>query len=188
MPLTGKDLSKELVSALRSGGYVIVMRHASSPPDPPAAAQANADNLQRERQLDESGRASARAMGDALRRLKIPVGRVLSSPTYRALETLRMAQLGPVQTYPELGDAGHSMQGDSSGLRGAWLRTHVETPPPQDTNTVIVTHFPNLTEAFPAETKELADGEALIFKPDGHGGATLVARVKIGEWTQLPSP
>jgi hypothetical protein len=31
----------------------------------------------------------------------------------------------------------------------------------------------------------LADGEALIFGPDGKGGATLVARVKIEEWPGL---
>jgi len=31
-------------------------------------------------------------MGDTFRRLRIPVGQVLSSPTYRALETARLAQ------------------------------------------------------------------------------------------------
>jgi len=32
---------------------------------------------------------------------------------------------------------------------------------------------------------DLADGEALIFAPDGKGGATMVARVKIEEWPQM---
>jgi hypothetical protein len=31
----------------------------------------------------------------------------------------------------------------------------------------------------------LADGEALILHPDGRGGATIVARVKIDEWAGL---
>src|ERR1700693_5989458 len=82
--LSGQDL----LTALRAGGYVILMRHASSPPTPPDAAKANADNLQHERQLDDAGRSSARAMGEALRHLHIPLGAVLSSPTYRALETV----------------------------------------------------------------------------------------------------
>src|SRR5687767_4087700 len=76
--------ANSVATSFREGGYVIVMRHASSPRTLPAAAQANADNKQLERQLDEAGRASARDMGEALRRLKIPVGEVLSSPTYRA--------------------------------------------------------------------------------------------------------
>src|SRR5689334_10597967 len=61
--LTGR----ELVAALRSGGYVIVMRHARSPSAPPDANSANPDNPTHERQLDEAGRASAREMGEALR-------------------------------------------------------------------------------------------------------------------------
>ena len=29
------------------------------------------------------------------------------------------------------------------------------------------------------------DGEALVFGPDGKGGATVVARIKIGEWSAM---
>src|SRR5207245_2476818 len=82
-----------LVSALQQGGYVIVMRHASSPGQAPSAQTATADNVKRERQLDEAGRAGSVGMGRAIRELKIPVGEVLTSPTYRALETVRLAQL-----------------------------------------------------------------------------------------------
>jgi hypothetical protein len=52
-------------------------------------------------------------------------------------------------------------------------------------NTVIVTHYPNVMEAFPAAAVGLADGEAIVFRPDGHGGASVVARVKIDEWKGL---
>ncbi len=183
VPLAGPGL----VAALGSGGYVILMRHASSPPTPPEPAQANPDNTQHERQLDESGRASARAMGEALRQLHIPVGEVLSSPTYRALETVRLARLGMPKKFPELGDAGHSMTSDKTGKRGAWLRERVAVQPPRGTNTIIVTHFPNVSEAFPDDAKGLEDGEALIFRPDSHGGASLIARVKITEWARLAS-
>lgn len=182
-PVPGRDL----VSALRSGGYVILMRHASSPVARPDRAAAHADNVQRERQLDEGGRASAQAMGAALRRLKIPVGQILSSPAYRALETLRAAQLGPAQTVPELSDGGESMRRDDTGQRGPWLHAHVAALAPSGTNTVIVTHFPNIREAFPEESTALDDGEALILKPDGHGGVALLARVKINDWAQFPT-
>jgi phosphohistidine phosphatase SixA len=176
--LTGRNL----VVALRSGGYVILMRHASSPRSPPEPAEVDPGNVQHERQLDSSGRASARQMGDAVRRLRIPIGQVLSSPTYRALETVRLAGLGDAKTYPELGDAGQSMRADTTGTRGAWLRQHVAVRPSPGTNTIIITHAPNIAEAFPNDGQGLEDGEALIFQPDGHGTAALIGSVKIDEW------
>jgi phosphohistidine phosphatase SixA len=185
-PVFGKELQgKSLATALRSGGCVIVMRHASSPRTPPAAGQANADNVHLERQLDEAGRASARDMGDALRGLRILVGEVLSSPTYRALETVRLARLGEAVTHAELGDSGQSMAPDSDGKRGTWLRARTAQSPPPGSNTLIVTHYPNMAEAFPNVIQGLADGEALVFRPDGHGSASLVARVKIEEWKSM---
>ena len=164
-----------LVKALRQGGYVIVMRHASSPREVPDKAAANPDNVKPERQLDQEGRASATAMGKALRDLKIPVGAVLSSPTYRALETIRYAQFGNPQTFPELGDNGQSMQGGTEA-QATWLKQKV-TEFPRGTNTLIVTHMPNMSRAFPQSTERLEDGEALVFGPTG-----VLARIKIQEW------
>jgi phosphohistidine phosphatase SixA len=167
-----------LVKALRQGGYVIVMRHASSPRDVPDKATANPDNTKPERQLDPEGRASATAMGKALRDLKIPIGAVLTSPTYRALETIRYAQFGKPEAFPELGDNGQSMTGGTEA-QATWLRKKV-TELPKGTNTLIVTHMPNMSRAFPESTANLADGEALVFGPTG-----VVARVKIETWQEM---
>ena len=68
------------------------------------------------------------AMGKALRSLKSPIGEVLSSPTYRALETVKYAQLGNARTYAELGDNGRSMQGGTEA-QAAWLRERVKQCP-----------------------------------------------------------
>jgi phosphohistidine phosphatase SixA len=174
-----------LVSALQHGGYVILKRHASSPRDPPPAAQANPDNVRHERQLDAAGVSAVRAFGAAIRRLRIPVAAVFCSPTYRALETVRLAQLAQPQTREQLGDAGHSMQADTTGARGKWLRMQVAVLPAPGTDTLLVTHLPNITEAFPTDVGGLQDGAALVFRPDGHGGARLVARVGIQEWPRL---
>jgi broad specificity phosphatase PhoE len=122
-------------------------------------------------------------MGKALRELKIPIGIVYSSPTYRALETVRLAQFGKATAVPELGDGGRSMQ-ISTEAQAEWLRKKV-TEFPAGTNTILVTHFPNVNRAFPQWSGGLADGEALILGPDGKGGASLVARVKIEEWPRL---
>jgi phosphohistidine phosphatase SixA len=170
--------AQSLVKDLQKGGYVIVMRHASSPREAPNKQTANADNIKMERQLDQEGRATATAMGKALRELKIPVGSVLTSPTYRALETVRYAQLGTPQTFAELGDNGQSMQGGTDA-QAAWLQKKVKDLP-AGTNTIVITHFPNMTRAFPQQAAGLADGEALIF-----GAAGYVARVKIEEWPKM---
>jgi phosphohistidine phosphatase SixA len=179
----GQSLPREaLAKALHEGGFVVLMRHANSPHQAPAEAEANSDNPKHERQLDEAGRRSAVAMGDAIRLIRIPIGQLWSSPTYRALETIKLAKLGTPEIHEELGDSGQSMQTDASGGRGAWLRSQTAKVPAQGTNTLIVTHYPNIMEAFKAEAAGLEEGEALIFRPDGRGSATVVARVKIDQW------
>jgi hypothetical protein len=74
------------------------------------------------------------------------------------------------------------MQGGTEA-QAVWLRKAV-TQFKAGTNTILVTHFPNIRGAFPQLT-DVADGEALVYGPDGKGGATLVARVKIEEWPRL---
>lgn len=169
-----------LVKVLPQGGYVVVMRHASSPMAPPPADQADPGNPRGERQLDEAGKREAAAIGAAIGALHIRIGAVWSSPTYRALETVRLAGLPRPMTAPELGDRGVSMQA-ASGDQASWLRAKADEVPKAGTDTFIVTHFPNITAAFGDEAKGLADGEALVFRP-GPDGPMLVGRIKIDDW------
>ena len=169
-----------LVNALRAGGHVIVMRHASSPSEIPA--KPNPDNVPPERQLDEQGRTAATAMGAALQRLKIPIGEVLTSPTYRARETARLAGLPNPRAAIELGEGTGTMQAVSKEQTD-WLQKKAKDFS-RGTNTVLVTHVPNVTAAFP-DVPAVAQGEALVFVSDGKGGARLVGRIKIEEWPRL---
>jgi len=171
-----------LVKALQGGGTVIVMRHASSPGDIPATP--NPDNVPPERQLDEKGRTTAAAMGDALRRLKIPIGEVLTSPTYRARETARLARLPNPRPIAQLGEGPQSMQGAVDRAQTEWLQKKVKEFP-RGTNTLLVTHVPNVTAAFPGELPAVLQGEALVFGSDGAGGSRVVGRIKIEEWGDL---
>jgi phosphohistidine phosphatase SixA len=174
---------EDLIGLLRQGGYVLVMRHASSPREAPTKPQANPDNPKLERQLDESGRRGASAMGDALRRLQIPIGAVLTSPTYRAMETVTLARLDRPQAVSDLGDGGQSMQGVSEA-QAAWLRSRVNEAPGSG-NTLLVTHQPNLSRAFPEWGPSVADGETVVLRPDGRGGVAVMGRIPIGEWPSL---
>src|SRR5262249_60341512 len=120
---------------------------------------------------------TAIGMGKALRDLRIPIGNVLSSPTYRALETVRLAQFGAPQIFAELGDNGQSMQGGTAA-QAAWLQKQVAHFP-TGTNTIVVTHLPNITGAFPQLASGLAEGEGLLFGPDATGNTMLVTRINV---------
>jgi phosphohistidine phosphatase SixA len=172
----------DLLAALRHGGNVIVMRHASSPREVPDEKSANPENVKRERQLDEAGRTTSVEMGKAIRDLKIPIGEVLTSPTYRAMETVRLAQLPKAKAVDALGDGGQSMQAVADA-QAAWLRERV-THLPVGSNTIIVTHMPNIARAFP-DWGMVADGEGVIVGADAKRGTRLVGRIKIEEWPRL---
>jgi len=180
-PLTGADL----VRGLQKGAYVVVIRHASSPDAPPPANVADPQNVTHERQLDATGRKTVQAMGEAIRSLHIPVGKVLSSPTYRAKQTAQLAGLGKLTIQPELGDAGHSMERDAVANQAGWLRRQAGELPAAGANTFIVTQEPNIATAFGQEAADLKAGGALVFQPNGKGGETLVGRVPIEEWPAL---
>jgi len=75
------------------------------------------------------------------------------------------------------------MQGVGAA-QGDWLRAQVAQFR-RGTNTFIVTHLPNISAAFPEDAQGIADGEALVFGPDGKGGATLLARIRIEDWPTL---
>src|SRR6185295_11432487 len=113
--------------------------------------------------------------------LQIPVGMVLTSPTYRALETVRYAGLSNALPFEQLGDGGQNMQAVKDAA-AAFLRTRVAQMPVRGTNTLIVTHLPNITQAFPDWKPQVADGEAVILRPTGPNGVQVVGRMKIDEW------
>jgi hypothetical protein len=127
-------------------------------------------------------------MGLAIKTLHLPLGQVLSSPTYRALETVRIAGLGSPQPLSQLGDGGHSMMRNAVSAQANWLRARVAEPPRPGSNTLIVTHMPNIQSAFAQDAAGLSDGETLIFRPTGRGGAKLVAKIRIEDWPRLAKP
>jgi phosphohistidine phosphatase SixA len=85
-------------AALVSGGHVALVRHGSAPPgfgDPPGF---KIDDCATQRNMDEHGRAQARAVGEAFRQHRVPVDKILSSPLCRCLETAQLMALGPVES------------------------------------------------------------------------------------------
>ena len=185
-PLSAVPLSgAQLIERLRAGGCVLVMRHARSPDAVPDAGAANPDNPHRERQLDAAGEADARAWGEAVRALHVPIGPVYSSPTYRARETVRLAGLGKPRIIEQLAESKRGMSGSAEHSQIEWLREAVRQRPPAHRNALIVTHTPNIVGAFGSGASGLRAGESLVFEPRGPRGARLLGRITVEEWQKL---
>src|SRR6267154_1664696 len=72
------------IAALRDGGYVIVVRHGATYADQADTNPLDPKDTAHQRQLNDAGRAAAKATGDALRAMKVPVGQVTTSQFQRA--------------------------------------------------------------------------------------------------------
>jgi hypothetical protein len=64
-------------------------------------------------------------------------------------------------------------------------RNHVATVPPPGTNVIVVTHKPNILDAFGKDWFDVRKGEASVFKPDGNGGYKPIVRIQAGAWSEL---
>lgn len=166
-----------LARRLRAGGYVLVMRHAHSPLEPPSAAEPG--NSQHERQLDAAGKASARALGAALHALGIPIGPVYSSPTFRARETIKLAGLPSPTLVSQLAEGAHGMGSSAEESHAAWLREAVDRFPPIGSNTLVVTHTPNIVGAFGPRVANIQGNEMLVFVPESGRRARLLGRITV---------
>ena len=90
------------VAALRDGGYVIVLRHGATYTDQADTNPLDPKDTAHQRQLNDAGRAAAKSMGDALRTLKIPVGKVQTSQFQRAVETGTLLGFGEASPTADL--------------------------------------------------------------------------------------
>ena len=173
---------KALASSMRNGGYVVVFRHAPTNRDQSDTDPLNYSDTTHQRLLSAKGREIAKQVGDAFRTLGIPIGTVYTSAYSRAVETGKLIGGGDVSRTPDVTEGGLVATPIENDRRAAALKSLAATVPAVGTNTVIVTHKPNLVDAFGADWVSSKDGEASVFKPDGSGGAVLVARVQTAAW------
>jgi broad specificity phosphatase PhoE len=172
----------EIVSKLRGGGYVIVLRHGATHNDQADTDPLNFDNIAKQRQLNDKGRADARALGDVFRRASVPLGRVYSSRFQRAVETARLVAGREPEATADISEGGLVVSPNENNRRTQALRALIAAAPDAGTNTLVVTHRPNILDALGRDWFDIREGEASIFKPDGAGGYTPVGRVQIGQW------
>ncbi len=96
----------DLVPLLRAGGYVIVFRHGATHPDQADTDPLHDENVDKQRQLNDKGRADAKQVGETLKAAGIPIGKSYSSRFNRAVETARLIGGKPPQTTLDLTEGG----------------------------------------------------------------------------------
>lgn len=183
----------ELLQALRQGGHVVYIRHTQTNWE--EKDERDRPNWWRHcgeghRDLNDAGRQDARFIGDAIRTLEVPVGKVLASEYCRATETAKLI-FGEdnVATEFDVTGVGAFMTVDPENggprLIEATRRRLAEVPEPGE-NIFLVSHIHK--EPGPVAEKvfsEIVEGEAAVFQPDGKGAYTLVGRLKIEDWAAL---
>ncbi len=180
-----------LVETLRTGGHVIYMRHGNADVgrDVPGPGEWWKKCGEGHRMLSERGRAQAVQIGEAIRRLGVPISEVRSSEYCRAVETARLLGFGEPKTDARLNgwpawkavDHEHGIERLAEGTK-ALLATR-----PVHGNVMLVSHKQDFPHPAAPVLGELEDGECAVFTPDGKGGFVLRGRVKPGDWQAISS-
>jgi len=181
--LEGRD-PKQLVQALRSGGYVILFRHGATFSDQADTDPFNFNDVTKQRNLNQKGKDLAKAFGEAIRQAGIPVGEVFTSNFNRAFETAVLAGFKDVEKTADLTEGGLIVSPDENYRRAVALRAMLTRAPEQGKNTFLITHKPNIVDALGKDWFDVREGEASIFKPEG-GKYQLVTRVEMEDWPKL---
>jgi broad specificity phosphatase PhoE len=147
------------------------------------------EDMKAQRQLSDKGRDSACQIGTALKRLGIPIGEVYTSRLNRAVETGKLLadkDVKPIDALTDSSAASASGMANPTGANakaGQALRELVNAAPKPGTDTLLVTHKTNITDAFGKDLSDVQEGEALVYKSNGSDPSTLVARIKPADWT-----
>jgi hypothetical protein len=156
------------IRPLRSGGVILLMRHARTTPgvgDPPGF---RLDDCSTQRNLSDAGRQQARRWGDWLRENDVEVARLLTSAWCRCQETAALLGFGDPETFHPLNSFFDDRSGANASREGihrfveGWRGPGVA---------VLVTHQVNITGAYGVVP---AMGEALVIAPGERGGRVLV--------------
>jgi len=171
---TSSSADEKLWSLLRSGGQVVMMRHAKTTPgtgDPPNFKLGDCST---QRNLSDEGRAQAKAIGEAFARRGVHVGDVFSSQYCRCLDTARLVA-SRVDEHAELNSIPASASDRDARL--AALRKMAGAKPNRD-NTLLVTHQDNIT-ALTGLVPPM--GDMVIVTPDGSGGFQVAGQLHVAD-------
>lgn len=177
-----KAATQGLMVELRSGGFVLYMRHGetdSSRPD--RVPHVDLNDCSTQRQLTKEGRETAAFVGRAVRRAGIPVREVVSSPFCRAKESARAAFGERFQVVNQLAYTAN-MTSEEKKPNLESTRRYLSETVAGGGNRVIVAHAPNLADIMGYFPKP---GTVVVFRPLGPRGFEYVASIHPDSWNRL---
>src|ERR1700742_1352546 len=181
---TARADDRDIAQALRAGGLVLVVRHGATFPDQADTDPLNFDNIAAQRNLNDKGKALAKSFGDSLRQAGVPVGKVYTSKFNRAYETAVLAGFKSIEKTTDLTEGGLIVSPNENNRRAEAFRKMLAVVPTDHSNTIIITHQPNIVAALGKDWFDVKEGETSIFRPTD-GGYKLVARIQMDEWPRI---
>ena len=121
--------AKAVAGAIKKGGYVIVMRHGETNRDQADTDPLNPDDVAKQRLLSERGREQAKQVGEAFKRLGIPLGTVYTSTFNRAVETGKLIGGGAVTPTFDVTEGGLVVTPIENDRRTEALKKMIATAP-----------------------------------------------------------
>lgn len=157
----------EILGELRTGGYVIYMRHALTNRDQEDTDRASCDT---QRNLDNRGREQASVIGLSFQRIDMQFDHVYSTDYCRTKETASLVAQPP----EVLPDEAFFAEGAVTELLG--------TVPEAGYNTLIIGHGEPLLDAIGYTVEE---GEAIIVRPSDDGSFEIMSTFSLADWLFL---
>jgi phosphohistidine phosphatase SixA len=179
-----QSADNDIAQALRAGGLVLVVRHGATFTDRADTDPLNFDNVAAQRNLNDNGKALAKSFGDALRQAGVPIGKVYTSKYNRAYETALIAGFPDIEKTADLTEGGLIVSPNENNRRAEAFRKMLAVAPKDHSNTIIITHQPNIVAALGKDWFDVKEGETSIFRP-ADGGYKLVARIQMNEWPRI---
>ncbi len=167
--------TSELISALKSGGHIIYIRHASTDLE---SKDTDLSDCNRQRNLSDIGRTEAKDIGLVIKRLGIPIGDVYSSPYCRCKDTAQLI----FDRYKIDQNLQFSIKKDreTSDKLGQHLLSKMQMADVSQHNDVFVGHTSNLRDGLGVFPKP--EGVAVIFQKQGNN-LTFLGMIKPGQWS-----
>jgi phosphohistidine phosphatase SixA len=178
------EANNDIAQMLRAGGFVIVFRHGATFPNQADTDPLNFDDIAAQRNLNDKGKVLAKAFGDAVRRVGIPVGKVYTSKYNRAYETAVIAGFKDIEKTADLTEGGLVVSPNENNRRIEAFHKMLGTVPQPGTNTILITHKPNIVDGLGKDWFDVKEGEASLFRPE-NGSYKLVVRGQMDEWPYI---
>jgi phosphohistidine phosphatase SixA len=164
-----------LWALIKTGGHVVLMRHAITTPGVGDPAGMRLDDCATQRNLVDTGRKHARQIGAAFRARSIPVDRVLSSPWCRCIETAELAFGSKPESYAPLGNLFGRPENSERQVREL---TALVSERRSGGNLVLVSHGSTILALTGVS---LDTGEMVVVTPRGDGRFTVAGRLAVSD-------